>query len=290
MKKGERDWKRKHTYYICQAKVCDIPRHVSTKHKDNDLVKEAIAKPKCSKERRTIWRIITNKGAFANNQKTKAIGGEFQVSRRTTENRKPEEYKACVHCYGYFLKKELWRHSRKCSASVFGGKVKNCLQSNVTTLSSILESASSPTSLLVLLEKFYETIKVKDEIHIVVKNDKLLQLYTKALLEEGKSNTDVSWTVRLLGKLLSKARELSGTESLPWMDLIDHTNSNWNLLPEGIKSLAKFKHGEEGLVVESPNIGIKCGQGLHGLIAAAEGYALQLDDDIQLSKTKKKCF
>ena len=31
----------------------------------------------------------------------------------------------------------------------------------------------------------------------------------------------------------------------------------------------------------------KCGQGVCGLIAAAEGHALQLDDDFQLAKTKK---
>ena len=104
-------------------------------------------------------------------------------------------------------------------------------------------------------------------------------------MEEGKSNTDLSWTVRLLAKLLLRARELWGKESLRWLELIEHTSRN--LLAEAVKSLAQFKHSEEGIGVERPNIGIKCGQGVCGLIAAAEGHALQLDDDFQLAKTKK---
>ena len=47
-------------------------------------------------------------------------------------------------------------------------------------LSTILDSASTPVSSQSLLEKFYKTMKVKDEVFIVVKHDKLLQLYTTA--------------------------------------------------------------------------------------------------------------
>ena len=124
LERGQREWKRKHVCYICDAVVCDTPRHVSAKHSKEDLVKEALSEPKGSKERRNVWKVIVNKGIFKHNLKGKDIGGEILVNKRTSTCRKSEEYKSCPHCYGYFLKTHLWKHAKSCQACVFLGQGK----------------------------------------------------------------------------------------------------------------------------------------------------------------------
>ena len=284
--KGQRDWKRKHTCFICNERVCDIPRHATAKHDKDDLVKEALSKQKGSKERRKLWRVIASKGTFKHNMKAKSIGGELHVFKRTSTARKPEEYSSCPHCYGYYLKKQLWRHTKKCEASIFLGKEKNLTQSSISTVSSIIQSTACPTTTTdQLFEKFTEKMKIKDEIHIVVKNDLLLVAYTKSLLEEGKAHSDISWTVRLLGKLLICIRELSNWENISWMELINP--EHWNAIVNGVRAVSEFSYTENGIVVGKPNIPLKCGQGLKGLIAAAEGCGLHNNDDDVLKKVKK---
>lgn len=83
-----------------------------------------MSKAKGSKERRTLRKMFKNKGVFKVNIKAKTEGEEFQVSKRTGLNRKLDEYQPRIYCYGYFLKKDLRRHSEKCNFSVFKGNEK----------------------------------------------------------------------------------------------------------------------------------------------------------------------
>lgn len=245
-----------------------------------------MSKPKGSKERRTLWRVIANKGTFIHNIKSKTVGGEIHVFKRTSCVRRPEEYSACPHCYGYYLKNQLWRHAKTCAASVFLGKEKNLIQSSISSISSIVQSTAGPaTNSDELFEKFVEKMKLKDEVYLIVKNDLLLGAYARSLLEEGKGHSDISWTVRLLGKLLVSIREVSKLENIAWMELVDP--EHWNAIINGVKALSKFKNAENGITVEKPNIALKCGQGLKGLIAAAEGCGLRKSDDTLLKKVKK---
>ena len=39
------------------------------------------------------------------------------MARRSSKDTlKSSDYLPCVHCYGFFCKKELWQHSRKCTS------------------------------------------------------------------------------------------------------------------------------------------------------------------------------
>jgi hypothetical protein len=280
LNKGQRDWSRKHTCFLCSKSICDLPRHLEKKHKDNCLVQEALSKPKKSKERLQCWRIMSNKGAFKHNIKARDVGGELQVKRRIA-NKKPDEYSPCPHCYGYYLKKDLWRHTKKCKTSTFGAS--GC-QSSISKISAIMESASvSSTYSKTLLENLFCNMK-RDEVFMAVKSDTLARLYAMSLLEEGRKAGDVSWTIRLIGKLLLKIRELSGQEELSWIKLVDC--SEWSKVIKGVKSLAEFEY-QDGLSVGKPNIGIKCGQGIKGLLASAQGHALKTHDDGLLEKTRR---
>ncbi|KAH3807127.1 hypothetical protein DPMN_135460 [Dreissena polymorpha] len=128
-------------------------------------------------------------------------------------------------------------------------------------------------------------MRKKDEVFIIVKNDFLLSTYAKSLLEEGKEHSDTSWTVRLLAKLLISIREVSNCESYSWMALI--ITEHWNEIIHGVKTLSEFTFSESGIIVEKPNIALKCCQGIKGLIAAAEGIALRQNDDVLLKKIEK---
>ncbi|WAR30018.1 LOW QUALITY PROTEIN: hypothetical protein MAR_003586, partial [Mya arenaria] len=193
LKEGERDWKRKHLCFICNASGGDIPRHLRTSHSDNELVKEVLKRPKKSKERRSMWKVLINRGSYAQNIKAKEVGGEILVVRRSSKTYEAKDYVACIHCFGYFKKKDMWRHAKNCSASI----------SIMTTSSTCAKTAKEHS------HDFFDKLKLKDDVNILVKNDSLLNCLAVSLLEEGKCHTDVSYTVRLLAKLLMKIREIA---------------------------------------------------------------------------------
>ncbi|KAH3707099.1 hypothetical protein DPMN_066495 [Dreissena polymorpha] len=119
------------------------------------------------------------------------------------------------------------------------------------------------------VEIFLDKMRKKDEVFIIVKNDFLLSTYAKSLLEEGKEHSDTSWTVRLLAKLLISIRQVSNCESYSWMELIN--TEHWNEIIHGVKTLSEFTFSESGIIVEKPNIALKCGQGSKKVLLLCSG-------------------
>jgi hypothetical protein len=281
---GQRDWGRKHFCFLCNASVCDIPRHLEAMHNDNELVQAALKKPKKSKERRALWKVLINRGSYAHNNKAKEIGGELHVVRRPSKNVNSDDYVGCIHCFGYFKKKCMWRHAKNCSGS-FANERDSSFQKSISHVSSVMTSSSAcAKSAKFLLEGFFSKLKLKDEVNIVVKNDTLLNCFTISLLQEGKHHTDVSYTIRQLARLLMKVREMEKND-MHWLEVLNC--KNWDIIAEAVRELCGFSYGDDGIDVEKPHICKKYGQALKGLIAALEGYYLSFDDDEGIKTAQK---
>lgn len=64
-----------------------------------------------SKERKGLIAVLRNKGNFLANSGNKCTK---PVRRPTGHNIVSNDYLPCEFCYGYFLRKQLWRHRKKC--------------------------------------------------------------------------------------------------------------------------------------------------------------------------------
>ena len=66
----------------------------------------------------------------------------------------------------------------KCQASVFLGREKNVIQSSISSISTVMQSAASSTKIAQqLFEIFLDKMRKKDEVFIIMKNDFLLSTY-----------------------------------------------------------------------------------------------------------------
>ena len=93
-----------------------MARHLTTIHQNEPHVAQIIAKKESDPE---IYKLGLKKlkcfGNFMHNVKTlKQNKNDIVVVKRPTRSRKVSEYLPCVHCYGFYVQDELWRHTRNC--------------------------------------------------------------------------------------------------------------------------------------------------------------------------------
>lgn len=89
-------------------------------------------------ERDNKMKKIKNLGAFKYNLKVIAAQkGNLIVARRPSKKTfSAKHFLPCLHCYGFYCKKELWRHTKKCPLNTN----KSCDQHQVISRSQLLLS------------------------------------------------------------------------------------------------------------------------------------------------------
>ena len=108
-----------HYCTFCGARIVSkISRHITTVHRDKSEVQEILLLPKQAKERRLLMQKLVNEGNFAHNIASIQQGtGEIVVGRRSKIPAKnTSDYVACSFCRKWQSKKNLWRHTKTCSA------------------------------------------------------------------------------------------------------------------------------------------------------------------------------
>jgi len=108
-----------HYCTFCGTRIISkISRHITTVHRDKAQVQEILLLPKQSKERQLLIQKLVNEGNFAHNISSIQQGtGEIVVGRRSKiPVKKTSDYVACSFCRKWQSKKNLWRHSKTCSA------------------------------------------------------------------------------------------------------------------------------------------------------------------------------
>ncbi|XDV25571.1 hypothetical protein PO909_029471 [Leuciscus waleckii] len=102
--------------FVCGKAQSKIVRYFKAHENENVEIAEALSFPAHSKKRKELLQALRNKGNFLHNNNVLKKGtGELKVKRCSIkQNSKTYEY--CVYCQGMFVRKELWRHMKRCSA------------------------------------------------------------------------------------------------------------------------------------------------------------------------------
>ena len=152
--------------------------------------------------------------------------GELVVKRksRKVEN-SVKEYVPCNNCYGYYHKKDLWRH--KCIANTETNSTQHSSKSRVISGRLLLPSSPGKRRGNSKDEQLAREILLhlkNDEIGVVVKHDPLI--FELALRESRKNGFDrdrhpyIRNKLREIGRLILALRKLSGERNGRLSDFI----------------------------------------------------------------------
>ncbi|XP_054865957.1 uncharacterized protein LOC118470098 isoform X2 [Amphiprion ocellaris] len=247
--------------YVCKTPQSKIARHLKKHEKEEPAIAEVFLLPKNSKERKRLLEKLRNKGNYEHNQEVLAHNdGLLKVKRRSKQSKSSlntNNYVHCAYCKGMFVRKELWRHSRKCPSKTMSeseavGKAK-CL-----ALADIAESTCTQA----ISPGVWKVLKNmrQDEVGSVVRNDFLiLQLSQSLYNKHGSDPTKFEYMrqkVREMGRLLLTLRKEKSIFSFE-----DATKpKNFYKVIAAVRTIAGYD--EEKNCYRTPSLALKLGHSL----------------------------
>ncbi|KAI4830674.1 hypothetical protein KUCAC02_002290 [Chaenocephalus aceratus] len=166
--------------YVCNKPQSKIARHFKKHEKEQPEIAEAFMFPKHSKERKRLLEKLRNKGNYHHNQETmQNQSGPLKLKpRRSNVSLDANKYVHCVYCKGMFVRKELWRHMRRCPSKTVSD-TEATGRTKVLVLADIAESTFSQ-AISPGLWKILGNMK-QDEVASVSRNDFLILQLAQSL-------------------------------------------------------------------------------------------------------------
>jgi len=123
---GHRVWDKRYYCLYCAKSVSRLPRHLYSAHADEHAVAEVMSAGK--KKKQTLLTKIRNLGNEAHNRNVLTTGSRKLVVvywPNEDVDLNNSQYIPCQFCHGYFSRRQLWRHAKRCSCKPVG--VQSCL-------------------------------------------------------------------------------------------------------------------------------------------------------------------
>ncbi|CAL4201707.1 unnamed protein product, partial [Meganyctiphanes norvegica] len=254
---------KQNSCFYCFKLFKKITKHLLDRHSKEKEVSEIQDMPVNSSERKKAWDYLRNYGNFNYNVKIlKAGNGYIIVARRSRNCNSYKDYIPCYYCYGFFHKKEMYKHCNHCK---FQGVIshKNHVKSGRVMLASFVCHRKYKE----LHENIICTMQ-QDDVTETVRDDQLLQLFGTILLE--KNGLDhknyISQRIRQLARLLLKVNK-DNNLSLSLLELLDP--NNFDLLINATKNLTYISDPSK-----SKPVGLKLGHSIRKCCLIAKSEAL----------------
>ena len=266
-KKKKRDRKKDSCFY-CQRLNSNIHRHLITCHKNENYVIEALKTRSRSHARKKAIEKIRLHGNFEYNLKVLREGkGNLLVVRRPNYEVSYKEYAPCIHCLGFFQKRELYKHLNTCCHKKENTQYKATLKDCKLL---ILPAQSLPSS-----EEFESNVLVRmqnDDISNIIRNDQILLQFGKYLLSKlgNKQYSFITQKLRLLGRLLQKFK--NENENLELIDLISPPYFD-EIVNKTLAIIGQNKNKK------GQSIGLKMGHCINKLAVLTKSWALKTKDN-----------
>lgn len=187
---------------VCGQACAKIASHLKLHRHESVEIAKAF-KLKTSKERKHSLEVLRNKGNYQhNNQVLKKGVGLIKVVRRPKKF-DTHDFEYCMYCKGLYMRKELWKHLRRCAANPDQNTPKGT-KANLLGLSVI---AKYPH-----LQHISEEVRKmlcemhQDEVAQTVQNDEYVLRLAQDFFDKKSKAKDrhafVRQTVRYIGKFL----------------------------------------------------------------------------------------
>ncbi|GFR59620.1 histone-lysine N-methyltransferase SETD8-A [Elysia marginata] len=212
---------------FCQDHFCDLTRHLKRQHSSEQKVKIAMALPK--KQRVAQFDKLRKEGILIYNRKIQGSKSDLIRERRQGN----EDLVICCGCQGFFSKRRIYQHKKKCSHKGLCGFKDVAVPQNVSSAGVVSEE---------FLEKVVSCFR-KDEVGNICRSDHAVLLLGDRLWAKSvkKKKRVIMSDMRILGNLIHKMKDVRGSDFLG-EDILKR--SNFDALKECILKLTTSETGE----------------------------------------------
>ncbi|XP_034747424.1 uncharacterized protein LOC117956459 isoform X1 [Etheostoma cragini] len=268
--------------YICGKPQSKISRHLKT-HKTHAEIVHAFSLPEDSKERKILLEKMRNKGNFKHNTAVLQDGtGTLKVKRKPKGQTLAGHFIHCMYCQGMYIRKELWRHVRRCPFKPENEDVDDKPgRTKVLGLAVALESTFSQ-QILGGVWKLLSVMK-QDEVSSVVRNDQCLIQFAHSLYNKhGQDPTKYEYMrqkLREVGRLLLCLRTEFSVHNLE--EAVKP--ANFQRVVQAVKKVSGFD--EEKDLYQTPSLALKLGHTLQKIADIIHCRALMAEDEELIRNT-----
>ncbi|CAH0549496.1 unnamed protein product [Brassicogethes aeneus] len=244
--------RRTHVCSFCGSSVTNFSRHLIRNHSDELRVQEVLSLDKKSSKRKKLLDKIRREGDFSSSEIVPVMRKERDVN----------SYIVCTFCKGYYSKRSLRSHAKRCYFNPDPSLRFNALIEGQTFMAGPFNSQDplKQTGLLSVLKA--------DEISLMAKKDPIICEVARRYL---KSHKDKDFLLvakrhmRRLAQLLLNLRKLEGNPQLTLIDV---------LAPEKFQSLVKAtlnmaEYNEARHTFKSPSLALQMGPLIKNAIRTA---------------------
>ncbi|XP_059184722.1 uncharacterized protein LOC131967990 [Centropristis striata] len=275
--------------YICGQPQSKISRHLKT-HTTHAEVVHVFSLPYHSKERKILLEKMRNKGNFRHNTAVLQGGtGPLKVKRKPKAKAVAGKFVHCMYCQGMYLRKELWRHARRCPCKPEDGDLeKEPGRTKVLGLAVAQESASCH-QISAGVWKLLSAMK-QDEVASAVRNDLSIIQFAQSLYNRhGQDPTKYEYMrqkLREVGRLLLCLRTDFSVHNLE--EAVKP--ANFQRVVQAVKKVSGFD--EEKHSYGTPSLALKLGHTLHKVCDIIHCRALMAEHEelIKSTDTFKKLY
>lgn len=239
---------------FCDKDVFHFARHLFTWHSAELDTQRILSFPSNSRQRREALSFLRKQGNFVQNRTNTQLRPVKRVPSTSTSGKSTDDYLPCAHCLGFYKKRFLFRHTKRCPKNSDSGKNKRQTSQSDGHTTLLLGSLIKHDT---LLKKVLWPRMRADEINMIVKKDFLICNYGYSYLKgrRSKGNLDVvRQDMRRLAKLLRLARMKN--ESIK--DLIDLLRPrHFKLIIDQVNEIACYNHETD--TYHSPTLAMNFG-------------------------------
>ena len=273
--KGSRLWDKKHYCVFCMKQYAKIPRHMEQCHSSENEVASILCLPKSSKERKSKWDLLRNKGNMAhNNEIIKEGKGEIIPFRRPSvmEEKEQGSYLPCSICFAFIKKTDLWKHMKVCKKNHNKSTESSAAPHDYQKASKALLPVADTTARE--FRKYILDDMRHDNVSLAVRQDKLASVFGSKMFakhgHESHMHQYIRQKLREVGRLLISARKYD--QSINCLeDCIDPTK--FKVVVQAVRDTCGYDSaaGTYG----TPSLALKLGHNLKNVSNCLISEALQ---------------
>ncbi|KAL6477443.1 hypothetical protein MHYP_G00132780 [Metynnis hypsauchen] len=224
--------------FVCGKASNKIARHLKVHKQENFEIANAFKLRKSSKERKHILEVLRNRGNYQHNSMVLSRRtGLIKVIRTPKDNIDTQKFEYCMYCKGLFMRKELWKHVRRCTSN----PDRDTPKGTKTRVLGLAAMAQCPH-----LQHLSEDVKKvlcgmnQDEVAQVVRNDEYVLRLAQDFFDKNSKakerHMSVRETIRCIGKFLIVLHKKSSIRNLA--EAIKPLN--FPKVIEAVKEIAEF--------------------------------------------------
>ncbi|XP_044063230.1 uncharacterized protein LOC122881284 [Siniperca chuatsi] len=269
--------------YVCGKPQSKISRHLKT-HKTHAEIVHAFSLPEHSKERKILLEKMRNKGNFKHNTTVLQGGtGPLKAKRKPKGKALAGKFIHCMHCQGMYIRKELWRHVRRCPCKPENedldkepGRTK-VLGMAVAHETAFCQQISSGVWKLLSVMK-------QDEVASAVRNDfSIIQFAQSLYNKHGQDPTKYEYMrqkLREVGRLLLCLRTEFSVHNLE--EAVKP--ANFQRVVQAVKKVSGFDEEKHSYL--TPSLALKLGHTLQKISNIIHCRALMAEDEELIRSTE----